>query len=102
MTEPVRGVEHMIKQHEHARDCFDESGVRVCGKSAAPSACAIKTIGMTEQEFRALLNWFMRSDPWTASARDHAIIHSWVEFASRKLGYDGWVVAYHEMPQDNP
>jgi hypothetical protein len=51
---------------------------------------------LTSDEFRALLDWFMCSDPWPAGDTTHATVEALLDRVSREYGYDGWVVAFHE------
>jgi hypothetical protein len=51
----------------------------------------------TEREsipFRAILDWFMCSDPWPGG--DHEAILKWLTELSKQKGYPDWVGAYHE------
>ena len=53
---------------------------------------------MTAQEFRALLNLFMCSDPWpTDKKEENDIIEDLLVRESATRGYDSWVVAFHEL-----
>ncbi len=64
---------------------------------------------MTEKQFRALLDWYMCSDPWPVSQRrkagepdvtdedNHDTITFFIDATSRLFGYENWVVAYHEF-----
>jgi hypothetical protein len=78
-------------------ECFDSS--LYC------DACygnVIKAGMLTEDEFRALLNWWMCSDPWPVPGpdgdRDHETMVNWLNRESRRRGFDGWVDAYHGVP----
>lgn len=51
-----------------------------------------------EREFRALLNWFMVSDPWPLDDESHRAIGALLESESGLRGFSSWVVAYHELP----
>ena len=53
---------------------------------------------MNDQEFRAMLDWYMCSDPWPVDPDDngtHEMMTELLNRESRKRGYDGWVDAYH-------
>jgi hypothetical protein len=54
---------------------------------------------MNDQEFRAILDWFMCSDPWPVPPGDenHEIVTNWLNNEAQVRGYDSWVVAYHEF-----
>ena len=54
---------------------------------------------MTNTEFRALLNLMMVSDPWPLSKEENDILEHMLDTEARVRGYDGWIVAYHEMPR---
>ncbi|MHB8867467.1 MAG: hypothetical protein ACYC6T_08170 [Thermoleophilia bacterium] len=54
---------------------------------------------LTDTELRAMLNWYMCSDPWPASEEDHEIMTALVDGESRARGYENWVVAFHELPE---
>lgn len=51
---------------------------------------------MNNEEFRALLDWFMCSDPWPESV-PRTIVIDWITKECAQRGYDNWVVAYHEF-----
>jgi hypothetical protein len=54
---------------------------------------------LNPREFRALLDWFMCSDPWpVADEPNHQLMTEWLDRLSKVCGYDGWVDAYHRMP----
>jgi hypothetical protein len=42
---------------------------------------------------RALLDWFMCSDPWPGG--DHEAVESWLNYVCRDMGFETWVDAYH-------
>lgn len=46
--------------------------------------------------FRAVLDWFMMSDPSPLKHEDDEVIREILEARSIELGFDGWVDAYHE------
>jgi hypothetical protein len=59
---------------------------------------------MTDKEFRAMLDWYMCSDPWPVQSGDkstdeenHDTITAMMERESKARGFDGWVHAFHEM-----
>jgi hypothetical protein len=54
---------------------------------------------MSDQEFRAVLDWFMCSDPWPVQpdgVSNHNAVLNWLNRESRARGWSGWVEAYHE------
>lgn len=54
---------------------------------------------MDDREFRALLDWFMCSDPWPVDGGDsHDLMSNWLDRASKSRGYTDWVEAYHRAP----
>jgi hypothetical protein len=55
----------------------------------------------TEQEFRALLDLFMCSDPWPLDGIEgddsHAVIEGYLDRVARDgHGASGWIDAYHD------
>jgi len=53
---------------------------------------------MNDIQFRAVLDWFMCSDPWPVSGANpasHDIIHEWITAESKARGYPNWVEAFH-------
>jgi hypothetical protein len=54
---------------------------------------------MNDREFRALLDWFMSSDPWPVDGGDsHELMTNWLDRAAKSRGYTGWVEAFHRSP----
>jgi hypothetical protein len=54
---------------------------------------------MDAREFRALLDWFMCSDPWPVSGDEsHELMMEWIDRAAKSRGYKDWVEAYHRAP----
>jgi hypothetical protein len=49
---------------------------------------------MNDTEFRAVLDWFMISDPWDDIV-PHGVIEDWIERESNARGHQTWVDAYH-------
>ncbi|MEE9367179.1 MAG: hypothetical protein V3W44_10860 [Dehalococcoidales bacterium] len=55
---------------------------------------------MTTKEFRALLDWYMCSDPWPVEPdgySTHQVITDMLDNEARERGFDGVYVAYHEV-----
>jgi len=58
---------------------------------------------MTNTEFRAVLDWFMCSDPWpverdvTIGESNHVCVTNWLDREAKARGFDDWVVAFHEF-----
>lgn len=52
---------------------------------------------LTDEEFRALLNLYMASDPPPVSQEDDETFHHLLATECDARGIDGWVVAYHEF-----
>jgi hypothetical protein len=59
----------------------------------------IVTPQMTQREFRAVLDWFMCSDPWPDGPETHAIVTDWLNNMATADGWDSWVDAYHRVPR---
>ena len=54
---------------------------------------------MTSEQFRALLNLWMCSDPWpTSHPSDQKHIEALLDEESEKRGYKDTIGAYHEAP----
>ena len=49
----------------------------------------------TQEELRALLDWFMCSDPFPTAMRD--VIEEWLNRAANEFGYSDWLEAYHAL-----
>jgi len=54
---------------------------------------------MGDKLFRALLNWYMCSDPWPTTAGEHRTITAFLDAEAKRRGYENWVVAYHEFEE---
>ena len=53
---------------------------------------------MTEEEFRAFLDLLMCCDPWPVTEPENQeLVESFAERHSYELGFDGWIVAFHEF-----
>ncbi len=48
--------------------------------------------------FRAILDWWMCSDPWPANEQGHIKIEAWLNEECKRRGYESWVDAYHQEP----
>lgn len=58
---------------------------------------------MDDREFRALLDWFMCSDPWPVEGGDsHDLMSDWLNRAAKSRGYKDWVEAFHRAPGRDP
>ncbi len=55
---------------------------------------------MTNHEFLALLHLLMCSDPTPVSEADDNTLTTWADAEARRRGFDGWVVAFHELVAD--
>jgi len=53
---------------------------------------------MNDLAFRALLSLHMANDPTILPMAQEKAIEELLDAEAGKRGYDGWVVAYHEMP----
>ena len=51
---------------------------------------------LKKDSFKAMLEWFMVSDPWPLTEEQHELIRWVLDAESQKRGYENWVVAYHE------
>lgn len=51
---------------------------------------------MNPMQFRAVLDWYMCSDPWPDSDQNHQIITDWINQMSIDRGFAHWVEAYHD------
>lgn len=54
---------------------------------------------MNPTELRVLLDLYMVSDPWPLEYGNETL-GDFLDKESRKLGYENWVVAYHELPTE--
>ena len=63
------------------------------------SEIPINTPQMTQREFRAVLDWFMCSDPFPADADTHAVVTEWLTQLAKADGWSDWVDAYHRVPR---
>jgi hypothetical protein len=55
--------------------------------------------GMNGTEFRAVLDWWMVSDPWPSNQVPKEVIDDWLEREAQQRGYQNLIAAYHEAPQ---
>lgn len=53
---------------------------------------------MNDIEFRAVLDWWMCSDPMHPSVPSE-VINDWLTRESQQRGYESTPVAYHEHPR---
>lgn len=52
-------------------------------------------IAISNNELRALLDWFMCSDPWPGG--DQQVIETLLNSLSGEYGYKDWITAYHNL-----
>ena len=57
---------------------------------------------MDDRIFEVLLNWFMVSDPWPLTEKEHDMIEAFLDEESKKRGEDNWVCAYHRWSPVDP
>lgn len=53
-----------------------------------------------DREFRALLDWYMCSDPWPVEpdkSDSHETITRWLTRECRRRSFNGWVDAYYHF-----
>ena len=50
---------------------------------------------MKTEQFRAVLDWRMCSDPWPGG--DMQAVDEWLDAQSREFGYSDWLDAYHTL-----
>ena len=55
-----------------------------------------RSSALYDDEFRALLDLFMVSDPWPLDERAEGVVQDLLTSESASRGYGSWVVAYHE------
>jgi len=53
------------------------------------------TIILNNREFRALLDWFMCSDPFPVDGETHSVVEHLLDRAAAERGHKDWVDAYH-------
>lgn len=53
---------------------------------------------MNDDEFRTFLDLLMVSDPWPLEYGNEQMT-DFADSQARDRGYDGWIVAYHELPR---
>jgi len=53
-----------------------------------------------EVPLRALLDWYMCSDPWPGGSQE--AITKWLNAVCRQRGFMDWTMAYHELGKDPP
>lgn len=53
---------------------------------------------MNDLEFRILLDLYMVSDPWPLDdSESNNVIGGLLNRESKKRGFDGWIVAFHQF-----
>lgn len=52
-----------------------------------------------DREFRLMLDLFMASDPSPLSAEADEELRKLLDRRAQKFGYDGWVEAFHRLPE---
>lgn len=57
----------------------------------------LKGFRFSAQEYAALMELFMVSDPWPTAQADHDRIKRMLNEEARDRGYTDWVDAYHEF-----
>lgn len=78
------------------------SGV-VCATHLEPhEATAVEPVRLSHQQFVAVLEWFMVSDPWPLSETTHNIMLNLLNAEAEKRGYANWVDAYHRFKVVGP
>ena len=58
--------------------------------------------GIDEIPLRAILDWYMCSDPWPVDEpfQNQEIVTEWLDTVCKAKGYTDWVEAYHKMPTE--
>lgn len=58
--------------------------------------------GIGEIPLRALLDWYMCSDPWPVLEpyQNQETVTEWLDGVCKASGYKDWVEAYHKMPAE--
>lgn len=61
----------------------------------------IEGVEITQGDFRALLDWYMCSDPWPVSDQggpdSHAVVTNLLHRIAKADGWDDWTDAYHRV-----
>ena len=53
---------------------------------------------MTDAQFRAMLDWWMCSDPFPCDEHTSDVLHDWIDGEAKKRGFEhGWVEAFHRF-----
>ena len=56
---------------------------------------------ISDLAFRALLDWYVASDPWPlADDKSRGVIFGFICAEASKRGYDDWIKAYHDFEPD--
>jgi len=79
-----------------------EDGVRdivnaALAEQSATTSAQVETVCRCPLPLRAILDWWMCSDPWPGG--DHDAVETWLTCLCSERGYDGWAVAYHEVAE---
>jgi len=58
--------------------------------------------GIEEIPLRAVLDWYMCSDPWLVLEpyQNQETVTEWLDGVCKARGYKDWVEAYHKMPAE--
>jgi len=65
---------------------------------ALPDEPVTNTPPLTQKQFRAVLDWYMCSNPWPGDKLNHAIVTTWLDSLAKADGWSDWVDAYHRVP----
>jgi hypothetical protein len=53
-------------------------------------------VTISNPKFRALMDWFMVSDPWPLKEDAHLQLLEFLNQEANKRGHDSWIEAYHD------
>lgn len=51
----------------------------------------------TQEEFKAVLEWFMCSDPWPTTKKNYIMVKKLLNRVAEEFGYTDWVDALHGL-----
>lgn len=70
-------------------------------RSLVPEWAIHHRVQLSDEQYRALLDLMMCSDPWPLDGesgdREHGVLVELLDAEAKRRGWDNWVVAYHEF-----
>lgn len=85
---------YMVKCTNHRCSIHPQSATS-SSRRGVVAAWDIRATLVETIPLRAILDWYMCSDPWPGGDQD--AVTGWLDRSCKAMGYDSWVSAYHLM-----